>query len=55
MSKRKKSSKVVIFALTMPKTEIPFTKLSTPLKRFSKLREDFETLGLRVEIVDFKK
>ena len=55
MSKSKKQSKTVIFALTMPKTEIPFTKLATPLKRFGKLREDFETLGLRVEIVDFKK
>ena len=55
MSKKQKNSKVVIFALTMPKTEIPFTKLSTPLKRFSKLREDFEVLGLRVEVVDFRK
>ena len=55
MSKKKKNSKVVIFNLTMPKTEIPFTRLSTPLKRFGKLREDFEALGLRVEIVDFKK
>ncbi len=52
---KKKNSKTVIFALTMPKTEIPFTKLSTPLKRFGKLREDFESLGLRVEIVDFRK
>ena len=52
---KKKNSKVVIFNLTMPKTEIPFTRLSTPLKKFSKLREDFEVLGLRVEIVDFKK
>ncbi len=55
MSKNKKSSKTVIFALTMPKTEIPFTTLSTPLKKFGKLREDFETLGLRVEVVNFKK
>ena len=52
---KKKNSKVVIFNLAMPKTEIPFTRLSTPLKRFGKLREDFEALGLRVEIVDFKK
>lgn len=55
MSKKNNKSKTVIFALTMPKTEIPFTKLSTPLKRFGKLREDFEALGLRVEIVDFRK
>ena len=52
---KKKNSKVVIFNLTMPKTEIPFTKLSTPLKKFSNLRGNFETLGLSVEIVDFKK
>jgi hypothetical protein len=52
---KKQNSKTVIFALTMPKTEIPFTKLSTPLKRFGKLREDFETIVLRVEIVVFKK
>ena len=52
---KKQNSKTVIFALTMPKTEIPFTKLSTPLKRFGKLREDFAALGLRVEIVDFRK
>ena len=52
---KKQNSKTVIFNLTMPKTEIPFTRLSTPLKRFGKLREDFEALGLRVEIVDFRK
>ena len=52
---KKKNSKVVIFNLTMPKTEIPFTRLSTPLKKFSKLRGHFETLGLSVEIVDFRK
>jgi hypothetical protein len=55
MSKKNSKSKTVIFNLTMPKTEIPFTQLATALKRFSKLREDFESLGLRVEIVDFKK
>ena len=54
MSKRSKN-KTVIFNLSMPKTEIPFTKLATKLKKFSQLRQDFETLGLRVEIVDFKK
>jgi hypothetical protein len=52
---KKQNRKVVIFNLTMPKTEIPFTKLSTSLKKFGKLRQDFESLGLRVEIVDFKK
>ena len=54
MSKSSKNKKV-IFALCMPETEIPFTRLSTKLKKFSKLRQDFETLDLRVEIVDFKK
>ena len=52
---KKKNSKTVIFALSMPETEIPFTRLSTKLKKFSKLRQDFETLDLRVEIVDFRK
>ena len=55
MSKKNSKSKTVIFALTMPKTEIPFTRLATPLKKFSQLRQDFEGLGLRVEIVDFRK
>ena len=50
-----KSKKVVVFSLTMPKTEIPFATLSTTLKRFGKMRADFETLGLRVELVDLKK
>ena len=54
MSKSSKN-KTVIFALSMPETEIPFTRLSTKLKKFSKLRQDFETLDLRVEIVDFRK
>jgi len=38
----------------MPKSEVPFTTLSTPLKAFKKLRQDFESLGLRVELVDVK-
>ena len=50
----KKNSKTVIFSLAMPKTEIPFTQLSTSLKRFGKLRQDFESLGLRVEVINFK-
>jgi hypothetical protein len=51
----KKNRKKVIFTLTMPKTEIPFAKLSTSLKRFGKMRADFESLSLRVEVIDFKK
>ncbi len=51
----KKQSKKVIFTLTMPKTEIPFAQLSTSLKRFGKMRADFESLALRVEVIDFKK
>ena len=54
MSKSSKN-KTVIFALSMPETEIPFTRLSTKLKKFSKLRQNFEALDLRVEIVDFRK
>jgi hypothetical protein len=51
----KKNRKTVIFNLTMPKTEIPFIELATSLKRFGKLRQDFESLGLRVEVIDFRK
>ena len=53
MSKSKKS-KVVVFSLTMPKTEIPFAELSTTLKKFGKMRADFEQLAVRVEVVDVK-
>ena len=52
---KKSSRKTVIFTLTMPKTEIPFAQLSTSLKKFGKLRADFESLGLRVEVIDFRK
>lgn len=51
----KKSRKVVVFTLAMPKTEIPFITLSTTLKRFGQARVDFESLGLRVEVIDFRK
>lgn len=51
----KSSKRVVVFSLAMPKTEIPFAELSTTLKKFGKMRADFETLGLRVELVDLKK
>lgn len=50
----KSSKKVVVFSLTMPKTEIPFATLSTTLKRFGKMRADFEQLAVRVEVVDVK-
>jgi len=52
---RGKMSKQVIFYLTKPKSEIPFTKLKIPLKKFKKLRVNFEDLGLRVEVKDFVK
>ena len=52
---KKQNRKTVIFTLTMPKTEIPFAQLSTSLKRFGKMRADFESLALRVEVIDFKK
>ena len=50
----KSSKKVVVFSLTMPKTEIPFAELSTTLKKFGKMRADFEQLAVRVEVVDVK-
>jgi hypothetical protein len=50
----KKSKKSVVFSLTMPKSEVTFATLATPLKAFGKLRQDFESLGLRVELVDVK-
>ena len=50
----KSSKKVVVFSLTMPKTEIPFAELSTTLKKFGKMRADFEQLAVRVEVVDLK-
>ena len=53
MSKSKKS-KVVVFSLTMPKTEIPFATLRTSLPRFGAMRQGFEALGCRVEVVDVK-
>ena len=52
---KKQNRKKVIFTLTMPKTEIPFAQLSTSLKRFGKMRADFESLALRVEVINFKK
>lgn len=48
-------SKKVIFSLAMPKSEVQFATLETTLKKFAKLRQDFEGLGLRVEVVDFKR
>lgn len=50
---RKHSRKMVVFSLTKPKSELPFATLQTSLKRFGNLRQHFEELGLRVEIVDF--
>lgn len=51
---KKQGSKVVIFTLTKPKSEIPFTTLRTSLKKFGALRRHFEELGLRVEVEGFK-
>lgn len=50
-----KSVKMVQFSLTKPKSEIPFTTLNIPLKRFKVERREFEDLSLRVEILDFYK
>jgi hypothetical protein len=52
---KKQSKKTVVFTLTMPKTEIPFARLSTPLKKFGKMRQAFESIALDVQVVDFKK
>lgn len=51
----KKNGKSIIFSLTMQKAEVPFAVLSTRLSRFGKMRQDFESLGLRVEVIDFKQ
>jgi hypothetical protein len=48
-------SKSVVFTLTKPKSEVPFTTLEVSLKKFGKLRANFEELNLRVEVVNFKK
>jgi hypothetical protein len=50
-----KSVKMVQFSLTKPKSEIPFTTLNIPLKRFKVERREFEDLSLRVEVLDFYK
>jgi len=49
------AKKVVVFSLTKPKSEVPFTTLEVPLKKFRKLRGNFESLDLRVEVEDFHK
>ncbi len=51
----KKGKKVVVFSLTRPKSENPFTQLETRLAAFGRLRADFEELGLRVEVLDFHR
>ena len=48
-------SKTVVFSLTKPKSEVPFTTLKVSLNKFKKLRANFEDLGLRVEVEDFHK
>jgi hypothetical protein len=48
-------AKMVEFSLTKPKNDMAFTTLRVPLKKFSKLRANFEELGLHVEVVDFSK
>jgi len=55
MSKKSKGKKIVVFSLTRPKSENPFTQLDTRLSAFGRLRADFEELGLRVEVIDFHR
>lgn len=50
-----KSVKMVQFSLTKPKSEVSFTTLSIPLKKFKVLRSEFEALSLHVEVLDFYK
>jgi len=54
-TKGKNMSKIVVFSLTKPKSEVPFTVLEVNLKRFKELRANFEDIGLRVEVEDFHK
>lgn len=54
-NERKSMSKTVVFSLTKPKSELPFTTLKVSLKKFKQLRLNFEELGLRVEVEDFQK
>ena len=51
---KKQGNKAVVFILTKPKSEVPFTTLRIPLKKFGALRANFEELGLRVEVEGFK-
>jgi hypothetical protein len=51
MSKNKKQ--YVIFSLSLPKAEVPFAELHTSMKKFAKIREHFEILGLQVGVVGF--
>jgi len=50
-----KSVKMVEFSLTKPKSEVAFTTLNIPLKKFKVLRSEFESLTLHVEVLDFYK
>lgn len=51
---KKQGKKIVVFSLTKPKSEVPFARLTTRLRKFSKMRAQFEELGLRVEVEGFK-
>lgn len=53
MSKSKNKKQHVIFTLTVKKSEVPFATLHTSMKKFAKMRECFESLGLDVGIVGF--
>ncbi len=53
MSKSTNKKQYVIFTLTVKKSEVPFATLHTSLKKFAKMRECFESLGLDVGIDGF--
>ena len=47
-------SKQIIFKLYRPESERSFTKIVMDLKKFEKVRSQFEDIGLYVEVVDVK-
>jgi hypothetical protein len=55
MSKNKSKNSNVVFSLSLPKAEVPFAELHTSMKKFAKIREHFEVLGLQVGVVGFFK
>ena len=53
MSKSKNKKQFIVFDLTVQESEVPFATLHTSMKKFAKMRECFENLGLNVGVVGF--